>query len=228
MNTVLDVQRALIARGYSLAPYGADGDIGPTTCSAILDALQKIPVTTTVPPVIVNPVSAVPLDWMPWAKMHRIIVHWTAGTNTANGLDKEHYHIMIEGGGGLIRGSHTIADNESAADGRYAAHTRGCNTGSIGVSLCGMAGATEVPFNAGSYPITMKQWGVLPGVLSDLCRRYAINPAPTTVLTHAEVQGTLGIAQAGKWDITRLPFDPDLRGAKAIGDQMRAAVKARL
>lgn len=228
MNTVLDVQRALIARGYSLAPYGADGEIGPTTCSAILDALSKIPVTTTIPPKVVNPVSAVPLDWMPWAKMQRIIVHWTGGANKASGLDKEHYHILIEGDGNLVRGTHTIADNESAADGRYAAHTRGCNTGSIGVSLCGMAGAKESPFNAGSQPITAKQWGVLAGILSDLCRRYAINPGPTTVLSHAEVQGTLGIAQNGKWDIATLPFDPGIKGAKAIGDQMRAAVKARL
>jgi hypothetical protein len=228
MTTVADVQRALIARGYDLAPYGADGDIGPTTLGAIMEALKQIQLATTVPPKVSTPVGAVPAEWMPWAKMQRIIVHWTAGSNKASALDRKHYHIMIDGDGKLVRGNHTIADNESAADGRYAAHTRGCNTGSIGVSLCGMAGAKESPFDPGRSPITMTQWAVLPSVLADLCRRYAINPSHTTVLSHAEVEKTLGVKQAGKWDIARLPFDPSLKGAKAIGDQMRSAVRARL
>ncbi len=44
MTTVADGQRALVARGYDLAPYGADGDIGPTTLGAVLKALEKVPV----------------------------------------------------------------------------------------------------------------------------------------------------------------------------------------
>lgn len=228
MTTVLDVQRALMARGFDLTPHGADGDIGPTTLGAILEALREIPLATTVPPKVSEPAGVVPADWMPWAKMQRIIVHWTAGTNKASGLDRAHYHILIEGDGELVRGTHSIADNASAADGVYAAHTRGCNTGSIGVSLCGMAGARESPFDRGDHPITRTQWEMLPKVLADLCRRYAINPSPTTVLSHAEVQKNLGIAQAGKWDITRLPFDLSTVGAKACGDQFRAATKALL
>ena len=38
--TVVELQGALIARGYSLAPYGADGDFGKVTESAV-KALQK-------------------------------------------------------------------------------------------------------------------------------------------------------------------------------------------
>jgi hypothetical protein len=223
-----DVQRALLARGFDLGPSGADGDPGPRTYAAIMQALEKWPLATTIPAKVVSPANVVPSDWMPWAKMQRIIVHWTAGSNKASKLDREHYHILIEGDGKLVRGVLTIADNESASDGRYAAHTRGCNTGSIGVSLCGMAGAKESPFDPGKSPITMQQWAVLPSVISDLCRRYAINPGPTTVLSHAEVEKTLGIKQAGKWDIARLPFDPALKGATAVGDQLRAAVRARM
>ncbi|WP_248311240.1 hypothetical protein [Bosea sp. UNC402CLCol] len=49
---------------------------------------------------------------------------------------------------------------------------------------------------------------------------------PKTVLSHAEVQGTLKIAQRGKWDIARLAFDPPVGGAKACGDMFRAATSA--
>jgi hypothetical protein len=47
---------------------------------------------------------------------------------------KEHYHFIIEGDGTVIKGDHDISDNVSTADDDYAAHTRACNTGSIGVS----------------------------------------------------------------------------------------------
>lgn len=228
MTTVADIQRALIARGYDLAPYGADGDIGPTTLGAALQAIQRLPVTTSVPPVVSAPQGVVPADWMPWAKMLRVIVHWTAGAHKASSLDKEHYHIMIEGDGNLVRGKHSIADNVSTADGVYAAHTKGCNSGSIGVSLCGMAGAKESPFDRGNQPLTQAQWQKLPRVLADLCRRYAINPRRTTVLSHAEVEKTLGIKQAGKWDIRWIPGAVGLLAAKDVGDRFRAATQALL
>lgn len=229
MTTVLDVQRALLARGYDIGKSGADGDIGPATLGAMLRALGKIPVTAAVAPFAPALIGlSVPADWMPWAKMQRIIVHWTAGANKASALDRKHYHLIIEGDGGLVRGDRTIADNASTADGVYAAHTLNCNSGSIGVSLAGMAGAEASPFKPGKSPITRAQWDALPKVLADLCRRYSINPAPQTLLSHAEVQATLGIAQRGKWDIAILPFDQSLNTARKVGDALRAATKARL
>jgi hypothetical protein len=45
-----------------------------------------------------------------------------------------------------------------------------------------------------------------------------------TVLTHAEVQPTLGVKQRGKWDITRLSFKPDLVGAIPVGNYIRETV----
>lgn len=228
MTTVLDVQRALLARGYDIGKAGADNQIGPATLGAVLRALENIPVVLkpSPPPRLIG--RSVPMDWMPWAKMQRIIVHWSAGANKASALDRKHYHIIIEGDGTLIRGDRTIADNASTADGVYAAHTLNCNSGSIGVSLAGMAGAEQNPFRAGKSPITRAQWEALPKVLADLCRRYTIPVLPQTVLSHAEVQGTLGIAQRGKWDIAILPFDQSLNTAKKVGDAFRAATKAVL
>lgn len=228
MTTTLDVQRALIARGYDIGRAGADGDIGPATLGAMLRALDKLPVTAAAPPKVSTWALAVPLDWMPWARMQRIVVHWTAGAHSAGALDRSHYHILVEGSGKVVRGQPTIDLNEGPAKPGYAAHTLNCNSGSIGVSLCCMAGAVESPFSAGSSPMTRAQWEALPCVLADLCRRYTIPVTPQTVLSHAEVQTTLGIKQRGKWDIARLPFDSSIVGARAIGDRFRAATLALL
>lgn len=129
-----------------------------------------------------------------------------------------------------MRGDKSIADNASAADGVYAAHTLGCNTQSIAVALCGMGGkdVRQSPFNAGRMPITRAEWDKLPLVLAALCRRYSIPVTPATVLSHAEVQGTLGIKQRGKWDIAILPFDLSLNTASKVGNAFRAATKALL
>lgn len=221
--STLALQRRLLALGLDPGPL--DGLWGPSTLKAVNAALDRLGGASAAP---VAPAGAVPADWMPWALMQRVIWHWTAGTNKAGAVDRRHYHILLEGDGKLVRGDHPITANAAPISGAYAAHTLNLNTGSIGVSLCGMKDAKERPFDAGRYPITMAQWAVLSGVLADLCRRYAIPVTVGTVLSHAEVETTLGVAQRQKWDVARLPFDPTLIGARAIGDQMRAAVKARL
>jgi len=231
MTTTLDVQRALLARGYDIGPGGADGDIGPATLGAMLEALNKFPLLGTASepaPQPSVPVGIVPADWMAWCRMERIIVHWSAGGHKASALDRKHYHIVIGGDGELVRGDKPIPANVSSADGDYAAHTLGLNSGSIAVSLAGMAGAVENPFKAGKSPITRAQWDRLPLVLADLCRRYAINVAPTTVLSHAEVEKTLGIKQRGKIDIMWIPGMTKMGSAREIGDQFRAATRALL
>jgi hypothetical protein len=175
------------------------------------------------------PTAIVPAGWMPAATMARVIVHWTAGSHTPSGLDREHYHILIDGEGRLVRGTPSIALNglPKARPG-YAAHARNCNTGSIGIAICAMAGAVESPFDAGRYPVKLEQWGALIEACADLCARYRIPVTPQTVLSHAEVQTNLGIQQSGKWDIARLPFAPDTVGARPVGDKLRADVLARL
>jgi N-acetyl-anhydromuramyl-L-alanine amidase AmpD len=160
--------------------------------------------------------------------MQRIVAHWSAGAHKASPLDKEHYHFIVEGDGKVVKGDHDVSDNVNTADDDYAAHTRGCNTGSIGVSLACMAGANESPFRTGPYPLTFLQWEKAIKVIAELAEFYKIPVTNKTILTHAEVQANLGIKQLGKWDISRLPFAPEVVGAKPVGDKMRDEVKALL
>ncbi len=236
----LEIQRRLIALGYGLgasgpAKDGVDGVLGEVSQQAILSALETgkpapaKPVTPPEPPAPSIVGSTVPMNWTPAATMRRIIVHWTAGGYSPTEFDRGHYHILIKGDGTLVRGIPSIALNDAGGvKPGYAAHTLGCNTGSIGVSLACMAGAIESPANNGPAPLTRAQWDELPRVLADLCARYGIKVTPTTVLSHAEVQANLGITQRGKWDIARLPFDVTLNTPKKVGDAFRARTAARL
>ncbi|ATB06514.1 N-acetylmuramoyl-L-alanine amidase [Sinorhizobium meliloti] len=229
-TTVQSLQRRLISLGFPLQ-FGADGDPGVETIAAVgkaLDELEELREVSSPSPKPAQSSSIVPSDWMPAAKMERIICHWTAGAHKASEFDRGHYHILIEDDGKLIRGIPSIKLNEAPAQKGYAAHTLGANSGSIGVSLCCMGGANEAPFDPGKYPMNREQWDALTSVVADLCRRYSIPVTDKTVLSHAEVQNNLGIQQRGKWDFTRLAFDPSVKGAKACGDKLRAEAKAKL
>jgi hypothetical protein len=171
--------------------------------------------------------NIVPVHWMPSCKMDRVILHWTAGDLEASSTDLEHYHILIEGDGRLVRGEHAISDNLSTADGNYAAHTRSCNARSIGVSLCGMWQAIEQPFYQGSRPVTFIQWSQMAEATADLCRFYEIPVDHVHVLFHGEVQRVLHIPQRGKWDPFAFHLFPGFT-AQQIGDQFRRQVKAAL
>lgn len=221
------IQRKLA--GFGLYDGDIDGVWGQKTYLAmgrVIDGYSGQHTVAVDSPDAYNPHRSldnpIPAKNLPDAHAKGIVVHWTAGTNVASpDSDGPHYHFIIDGDGSIVVGHHSVADNDSTTDGVYAAHTRGCNTGFIGVSLAGMAGAVESPFSAGKYPINQTQWKVLIRILAQLCRRYAITPTPKTVLSHAEVQGTLGIQQAGKWDIARLPWDSSMVGATAIGNKFR-------
>jgi LysM repeat protein len=169
----------------------------------------------------------VPKEWMPPARMKRIICHWTAGAHEASALDRKHYHIVVEGDGELVRGRVPIDENERTGDGRYAAHTLGANTGSIGVAVCCMAGANERPFRPGSHPMRESQWRRLAAVVAELCEAYEIPVTPKTVLGHGEVERNLGIRQKGKWDPLLLPWAPQL-SPRDVGDTFRGMVAALL
>ena len=168
----------------------------------------------------------IPEAWMPAAKMSRVICHWTGGAYKANAIDKRSYHILVEGDGALVKGAPSIKLNEAPVKPGYAAHTRNCNANSIGVSMCAMGGrdVRRSPFVPGKWPLTRAQWDKSILVLADLCKTYSIPVTRQTVLTHAEVQGTLGIAQASKWDIAILAFDRSYNTATKVGDRMRSEV----
>ena len=164
---------------------------------------------------------------LPACSMRRIICHWSEGHYTANSTDLEHYHILIQGDGSVIGGDHAISDNVSVQDDDYAAHTKGCNTGSIGVALCGMVGCREQPFAGGPEPVKQSQWDTMVQVVAELCKFYKIPVKPTTVLGHGEVQGTLNITQRGKWDPMVWPWDPSVSRAE-VGKALRTQVQSAL
>ncbi|MEP6956958.1 MAG: N-acetylmuramoyl-L-alanine amidase, partial [Chthoniobacterales bacterium] len=133
----------------------------------------------------------------------------------------------IEGSGTVRGGDHAIADNVSAADGDYAAHTRGANTGAIGVACCCMVGCNESPFRPGRQPLKKSQWEVMVQVVAELCQFYSIPVTSTTVLGHGEVQKNLGIMQRGKWDPMVWPWNPK-KSREEVGASFRAEVTAAL
>jgi peptidoglycan hydrolase-like protein with peptidoglycan-binding domain len=160
--------------------------------------------------------------------LKRIVLHWSAGTHTVGGVDREHYHYIVDGSGRVHEGDHEPEDNISASDGDYAAHTRGTNTGSIGVSVAAMHGARERPFDAGPYPITKKQLASFIDLVARLAKAYGIPVTRSTILTHAEVERTLGRVQNGKWDITWIPGMTRVGDPIAVGDQLRDRIRAKM
>lgn len=155
----------------------------------------------------------------------RIILHWSAGTHTVSDVDREHYHYIVDGKGLVVAGDHRVEDNLSTADGIYAAHTRGANGGAIGIAVAAMMGASG-PKKQGKYPITFPQWEAFMGLVVSLVGKYKIINSPQTILSHAEVQETLGIRQNGKIDISfGVPGKPELQTAQAVGNYVRGLLK---
>jgi hypothetical protein len=71
------------------------------------------------------------------------------------------------------------------------------------------------------------QWTTMAMVVAELCSFYGIAVTNTTVLGHGEVQANLGVAQNGKWDPMKLPWDT-AKSVTQVGDEFRALVTANL
>lgn len=168
----------------------------------------------------------IPKSWMPKANMKRIVAHWTAGAYKPTGIDYAHYHILVDGDSKVIKGSRSVKDNENTA-GKYAMHTKGLNSGSIGISVCCMASADQATKKYGVAPMKESQWNMLAEVAAVLCKEYDINVTPQTVLGHGEVQDILGIKQNGKWDPLAFPWDKTI-GSKKAGAMFRDRVSMEL
>jgi len=161
--------------------------------------------------------------------MKRIVWHHTGGGYQPNDVDLRHYHALIDGTGTVVPGNHPPEANRVIRRpndiGSYAAHTRGLNTGAIGISICAMGdGEWRDPRAARLFPRPAQVQALL-HLTADWCRKYQIPVTRDTVLSHAEVETTLGVAQRGKWDFD---YDPrgirDTRSAVAIGDDLRRDV----
>ena len=87
-----------------------------------------------------------------------------------------------------------------------------------------MVGAVERPFRAGPEPITPAQINALVLLTRELALKYKIPVTRETILSHAEVQPTLKIAQRGKWDIAWLPGMAAPGDPVKVGDKLRAMV----
>jgi len=158
--------------------------------------------------------------------MKRIHLHWTGGGHTPNASDLKHYHFVIAGNGDVVQGNLAPESNLDVSDGQYVAHTRKANTGAIGIALAGMFGAVERPFDPGTSPITTDQLASMAVMVAELCETYDIPVTRKRVLTHAEIEPTLGVKQRGKWDITWLPGMAGPGDPVSVGDRLRDMVKA--
>lgn len=161
--------------------------------------------------------------------MKRIIMHWTGGADGVNDLEKDAYHFIVSRDGGITPGKDKVEDNiPPLVEGQYAAHTWKLNSYSIGVALDAMAGATERPFSWGHYPLSTKQVDALCLLVATLSTKHGVPVTPETILTHAEVQPTLGVKQKFKWDITVLPGMTEPQGPRVVGDILREKIKGYL
>lgn len=156
--------------------------------------------------------------------MNRIVIHWTAGGYQPNSEDYNHYHYVVNKDGLIFQGKYKPEDNLNCNDGKYAAHTGGGNTGSIGVSMCGMAGFKNRN-NVGNYPLTKKQVEASFKLVAELCKKYRIQITPYTVFTHYEFgMRNPNTTSKGKIDIIYLPPYPNIPANK-VGDFIRQKVQ---
>ena len=117
--------------------------------------------------------------------MKRIIIHWTAGTYYPSNYEKQFYHYLIDKDGKVHNGFYKPEDNLNCIDGKYAAHTGGGNTGSIGVAMCSMAGFIS-SLKLGNYPITKIQFESCMNFCASLCLKYKIDVNSDSIMTHYE------------------------------------------
>lgn len=139
--------------------------------------------------------------------MKRIILHWTAGVYQPNSTDFEHYHYLVTGDGLIVNGKYKPEDNKNCNDGKYAAHTGGGNTGSIGIAMCGMLNySPNKGVSSTKYPLTKVQCERFFKLVAEVAKEYNIPITPQTVMTHYEFgQKNPNTSSYGKIDICCLP-----------------------
>lgn len=157
----------------------------------------------------------------------RIILHWTGGGPRASDADLGAYHYIVEQTGRIVPGDHAPAHNAAPLGNVYAAHTRGYNTGSLGVAFAGMFDARERPFSPGPWPLTE---GQIEAGCAFVARELASRGLPCTVetcFTHAEAaMEPHHRPQAGKWDINWLPGMAEPVDPRTTGDMLREMIRA--
>lgn len=140
--------------------------------------------------------------------MKRIIVHWTAGGPVPTSYEKERYHFLVDSLGKIHLGKFKPEANLVCREGLYAMHAGGGNTGSIGISMCGMAGFRNKN-NQGNFPITKVQFEATMKYCAELAKKYNIAITDETAMTHYEFgQAHPRTTSHGKIDIIFIPPYP--------------------
>lgn len=135
----------------------------------------------------------------------RIVFHWSGGRYYPTEFEKNYYHYLIDTEGNIYKGNYTPEDNDNCTDGKYAPHTGGGNTGSIGICYCGMYGFKS-PASCGNFLISAVQFEAGLKLAAQLCKKYNIKITKDTVFTHYEYgQAHPETTSAGKIDITYIP-----------------------
>lgn len=156
--------------------------------------------------------------------INRIIWHWAVTGYNITSHARKAYHYLVDGDGRVHNGDFPVSANAASKPlvaGSYAPHTRALNSGSIGNSVLSMAGAQEVPFTTGPYPMKENQIEAILQLTAKQVVEYNIALTPRTVLSHAEVQPTLGVKQSGKWDYMWLPGFSLPKNSVEVGDILR-------
>lgn len=164
--------------------------------------------------------------------VNRLVMHHSAGNLTPTAYDLRHYHRMVAGDGAVLDGAFPISANaigRRLTPGTYAAHTLNLNGGAIGLGMACMAEAQWAdPRACAAFPRPV-QVDAFVAEAARLCALYAIPVTRKTVLSHAEVQTTLGIRQNGKWDFDYDPYGIlDTRDPVKVGDMLRERISAAL
>jgi hypothetical protein len=172
-------------------------------------------------------------DQLPQGDLRSISLHWTAHDYAAV---FPAYHFCLAGARDVVvHHTHDLRENMREVyqdpDRPYAAHTRGRNSYSIGISIAAMRGAT--PQNFGDCPLTQAQLEAMCRLAAGLARFYEIDV--TAIRTHAEAALDDGYFGAGsdelRWDIARLrpSADPLMpHEATVTGDWFRNRIAEQL
>ena len=161
--------------------------------------------------------------------IERFVLHWTAGGHLAHPDERLRYHILVEhdegptpdpaddeinvlAGVAIERNAGSVSGMPGAhreAEIGYAAHVRGFNSGSLGLSLCGMRGAVDYrpggDVDPGPSPITSRQVEVMIGLIVQFLTICGYAPTEDRVFSHWEAGTLHGRPQGGRWDIGWIP-----------------------
>jgi hypothetical protein len=145
------------------------------------------------------------------AAPRRIIWHWTGGGSRANDTDKRAYHYIVEHDGTVVAGDIPVAANmQRLWNGvRYARHTGGMNSFSVGIAFAGMKDSRSAQ-RPGPSPLNESQVRAGLRFTAACCVVWNLDPLnPAHCFCHREaweLHGVKGEQNDTKPDITYLPF----------------------